>query len=203
MRLSNSSWVRYFRLYTNVTATAHTHPGHTAACKDTHLETGLHYVNHGVTINHESFADEEQSCLATVKTNRFFCIRGLGVERSARLAIQATASVPAQFQASVVAHRTLDEHLMKLSLDIGGHNGRSAFHLFRMPVDDALDLWRLRFKVPDQLQGSGVVYHAYVMHESSPCIAKVLREGGCLDPLQVWSCFQSVAGIPKADFFRA
>ena len=192
MRLSNASWVRHFQLFTNVTASVPDSGGSRACEQITHLDAGMHYVNHVVPINDENFAKEEQTCLTTVKTNRFFCIRGTGHERGALVSVGIQASVNAQVQVRVATQETLDDRLRRFSLDVGGSNGRAAFHMFTMPEDPGLDLWRLSLNVPDHFQRAGVGYHAYIMHESSPCIAKVVQEGGCLDPLQVWSCFQSV-----------
>ena len=77
-------------------------------------------------------------------------------------------------------------------MDVGGSGGRSAFHLFTIPEDDELDLWRLSMTVREEFRKPTSVYHAYIMHETSPCVSKVVNSGGCFDAVRVWSCTQSV-----------
>ena len=192
MRLSNATWVRHFRLFTNITTIVPNSESRRKCEGVPDVDAGLHYVKDAVPISEQNFAREERSCFATTQTSRFFCIRGSQPERSGLLSVGVQASSSAQLQVHVETQQTLDDRLSSFSLDIGGKNGRAAFHLWTMPEDEGLDLWRLRFKVPEKFQRAHVGYHAYIMHESSPCIAEVMNAGGCLDPVQVWSCFRSV-----------
>jgi len=194
MRSSNkSSSVEHFELYTNLSAVVMQPPWNGSECNvHTNVEASIQYMSDVVQLNHgRHFAAGTGNCGSTFMSARLYCFRGAGAS-SSRLYMSVQSDENAQVVAYIRAKPGNDENHKSISMDVGGSGGRNAFHLFTIPKDDELDLWRLSMTVREEFRKPTSVYHAYILHVTSPCVSKVVDAGGCFDPVRVWSCTQSV-----------
>ena len=79
-----------------------------------------------------------------------------------------------------------------LSINLGGQWGRTAFHIFTIPDNNAYDLWRLEMVAHHQTLEEPPTSRIFIFPESSPCIAEIVEAGGCVDPVLTETCLKSV-----------
>ena len=193
MRYPNTSYeIKQFLLFTNITAEIQHAPGWNASqCSGMpDVDASVHYMKDTVQLN-EVFAEGSQSCSTVFMATRLFCVRGAG-PNSLDLSISVQANVNAKVDVHLGSEQGTDETRRSISMDIGGNGGRSAFHLFRVPEDDELDIWRISLNVPEEFRTPNNVFQAHILHSSSPCLSRILNRGGCIDPVKIWSCTRSV-----------
>lgn len=107
--------------------------------------------------------------------------------------VEATHPIPLQLMLNL---RPSEPDIDHFSVSYGGPLGRSAFRLLEIPKDDAMDLWRL--KVTARQEDEDLPEHSristiFLIHESSPCVASTIQNGGCFDPEGVENCVKSVS----------
>lgn len=82
--------------------------------------------------------------------------------------------------------------LYVLSINLGGQWGRTSFHIFTIPDNNAYDLWRLEMVAHHQTLEEPPTSRIFIFPESSPCIAEIVEAGGCVDPVLTETCLKSV-----------
>ncbi|CAK8991154.1 SID1 transmembrane family member 1 [Durusdinium trenchii] len=86
------------------------------------------------------------------------------------------------------------QHKYRFHLRYGGGRGREAVHTFQIPDISSIDLWRLKMTAqhsssnPKDFPTSRV----FIFPESSPCIASIINDGGCVDAVLLHTCLKSV-----------
>ena len=200
MNVPDSKQAEHFRLYVNMSVTL-AQPQHplgwnassasSASCQgELDAQAAVHYMQDVIQLNPAFVTDS--NCSVLVMAAKLLCLRGLD-EGTKSLAMAVQANLQARVDAHVATlEEGMGENITNLWVDVGGTNGSGAFgafHLFRVPR--GLDLWRVSLRVPDEFQIPGNTYYAYVMHESSPCLASILRDGGCFDPVTLLLCTHS------------
>ncbi|CAJ1441256.1 unnamed protein product [Effrenium voratum] len=154
------------------------------------------YLSNYVWFHQEGRLNETGECGDQRIHAVLFCVQSEGPPAGS---LFFTAAVESEYSANVhlVAKTQSSPHWgqRNFTLTYGSIWGGSAFHMFTIPDEADIDLWRLRIQphVLEDLNGKEFpTSDVYLMPESSECVSDVLTNGGCFDFTQVQTCVKSV-----------
>ena len=169
----------------------------TSACEELEVAALVGYSSNYVALSEPGKMDQG-TCGIKNRHHVLYCLEAATPTSHLTININVESNHHAPVELIAELQQTEMQHDKTIRVGpVGGSYGPFAFHVFAIPDDPKIDLWRVNLAAYiDNTTGpesdAREAVSVYLIPESSPCVSGVVTRGGCFDPEVIETCIGSV-----------